>query len=148
MMLVLCTYVIIDFSILGLARRTFVFYTMNDGKMIVEERNLKRSASQEQSLTRYIEEAVLGPVGPEILPLFTRGTRLLSLLYRDGKVFLNFSPEAALPPEEGGDVFNNLCTLYIGIKRNFPWVNDIVFFIDGKEAFPGKFKDFSEKIDI
>jgi spore germination protein GerM len=102
---------------------------------------IKRSSSRELNITRYVEEAVLGSVSPEILPLFPKGTRLLSLLYRDGVVYANFSEEAALPPEEGGEVFTNLRTLYTGIIRNFSYVSQVCFFIDGNAAYE-EFRQF------
>jgi len=128
-----------EFFVLGLARRTFIFYTIDDGKIIVEERMIKRSASHEVNITRYVEEAILGPTLPEILPLFPRGTRLLSVLLRDGVVYVNLSEDAALPPEEGGELYKNLETLYTGIKRNFSFVSEVYFYIGGKSAFSGEF---------
>jgi hypothetical protein len=124
-----------EFFILGLARRTFVFYAISNGHITVEDRMIKKAPSGEQDITRYVEEAILGPVLPEVLPLFPKETRLVSLLLRDGAVYVNFSEEAALPPEEGGEVFKNLNTLYTGIKRNFPYVSDVCFFIAGNAAY-------------
>ena len=136
---ILGIYALSEFLILGLARRTFVFYDNSDGKITVEDRNLKRSLSRELNLRRYVEEAVLGPVSPDILPLFPKETRLLSLLYRNGVVYVNFSEEAALPPEEGGELFKNLNTLYNGIIRNFSYISGVCFFIDGRPAYSGAY---------
>ena len=138
---------LIDFFILGLARRTFVFYAIDSGIAAVEERMMKenRSSSREAAITRYVEEALLGPVSPNSLPLFPKETRLLSLLYRNGVVYAGLSEDAALPLFEstalpGGEVFINMETLYSGIKRNFPYVRDVRFFIDGKAAYADKFR--------
>ena len=143
---ILGLYALTEFMILGLARRTFVFYAISNGNVIVEDRMLKRSPSREVNITRYVEEAILGPVTQDIMPLFPGETRLLSLLYRDGVVYANLSEEAALPPEEGGEVFKNLNTLYTGIRRNFSYVSDVHFFIAGKAAYSGEFSQiFAEK---
>jgi len=148
---------LIEFFVWGLARRTFVFYTIDNRVASVEERFLKRSSSREVNLTRYVEEALLGPVSPNSLPLFPQETRLLSLLYRDGVVYVNLSEEAALPAAmtatellvpgsslsgvfQSGDVFGSMETLYSGVKRNFSFVRDLRFFIDGKAAYAGKFR--------
>jgi hypothetical protein len=128
-----------EFLILGLARRTFVFYTVDDGEIVVEDRMLKRAPSREIDIIRYTEETLLGPVSPDLLPLFPRGTRLKSLLYRNGVVYADLSADAALPPEEGGNALNNFRTLYDGIKRNFSSVRDVRFFIDGHASFFGEF---------
>jgi len=152
---------LIEFLAGGLARRTFVFYTMDSRIASVEERYLKRSSSREVDITRYVEEALLGPVSPNSLPLFPQETRLLSLLYRDGVAYVNLSEDAALSaalpaleslsadpglpvsgaPFQDGEVFINMETLYSGVKRNFSFVRDLRFFIDGKAAYAGKFRE-------
>jgi hypothetical protein len=151
-----------EFFVLGLARRTFVFYDIDRGIAIVEERMLRvfqgesaHSSAREIEITRYVEEAILGPISPNSLPLFPKETRLSSLLYRDGVVYLDLSEDAVMPPLEsqswasaslqnsplqGGEVFTNMKTLGNGIKRNFPFVRDVRFFIAGKAAFSGKFR--------
>jgi len=158
----LAAVALIEFLVLGLARKTFVFYAIDSGKAFVEERALKASGSQasfgshassgrEVQITRYVEEALLGPVSANSLPLFPRETRLLSLLYRDGVVYVDLSEDAALPfsaglpPSEsaslsGEEVFTSMETLYNGIKRNFSFVKDVRFFIAGKAAYAGKFR--------
>jgi hypothetical protein len=129
-----------EFLVLGLARRTFVFYTISDGGIVVEDRMLKRAPSRESDIIRYTEETLLGPAAPDLLPLFPRETRLKSLLYRDGIVYVNFSGDAALPPVEGGRTFDNFQTLYAGILRNFSFVKDVRFFIEGNVAYGGEFR--------
>ena len=95
---------VIEFSVSGLARKTFVFYDIDTGAVSVEDRLLRvsrekpDSRARETNLAKYTEEALLGPVSPNSLPLFPRGTRLRSLFYRDGTVYVDLSEEAALPP--------------------------------------------------
>jgi hypothetical protein len=129
-----------DFAASGQARRTFVFYALDGGGEAVEERMLKGSSSRELDLTRYVEEVLLGPVSPELSPLFSRDTRLTSLLYREGVVYADLSLPAALGVPGGGDAFRNLYTLNRGIRRNFPFVRDVRLFIGGNEAFVKKFR--------
>jgi len=140
MLCILAVAALAEFLILGLARRTFVFYTVSDGGIVVEDRMLKRSPSREINIIRYTEETLLGPIAPGLLPLFPRETKLKSLLYRDGVVYADFSEEAVLPPEEGGRIFDNFQTFYTGILRNFSYVRDVRFFIDGKSAFFEEFR--------
>jgi hypothetical protein len=137
--IILAIAAISEFFILGLARRTFVFYTINEGIISVEDRMLKRSISREGDIIRYTEETLLGPVAPDLLPLFPREARLKSLLYRNGVVFVDFSADAALPPIEGGRTIDNFRTFRAGILRNFSYVKDIRFFIDGKAIFIEEF---------
>jgi len=135
LLLLLCVAAVAEFELLGIARRTFVFYTIDNGILVVEDRMLKRSPSREINITRYVEEALLGPVAPDLLPLFSRETKLRSLLFRNGAVYIDLSIEAALPPEEGGESLNNFKTLYEGILRNFSFVREVHFFIAGNAAF-------------
>jgi len=74
-----------------------------------------------------------------------------SLLYRNGIVYLDLSEEAALPPPEGGEVFLNMKTLYAGIRRNFPFVREVRFFIAGKAAYAeaaAEFRQFAETVNL
>jgi len=130
---------IIDFFFLGVARKTFVFYTIKEGVIAVEDRMLKHSGSREEDITRYAEETLLGPVSPDLLPLFPRGTKLRSLLYRNGVVYADLSVSAALAPAEGGSAIVNFRTFYDSILRNFSYVKDVRFFIDGTAVFTGEF---------
>jgi hypothetical protein len=139
---------LIEFSTLGLARKTFVFYDINSGLAIVEDRMLKKtgrhSGAREIDITRYVEDALLGSVFPNSLPLFPKETRLRSLLYRDGVVYADLTKEAVLPPPEGGEVFQSFKTLHAGIKRNFSFVKDARFFIAGKAAYEAEFRRIGE----
>jgi hypothetical protein len=137
---ILAVVALSEFFILGLARRTFVFYTNSDGVIVVEDRMLKRSGSREGDIVRYTEEMLLGPVAPDLLPLFPRETGLKSLLYRNRVVFVDFSADASLPPLEGGRTLDNFRTFYAGILRNFSYVKDVHFFIDGNAVFIEEFR--------
>jgi len=136
---VLAVAALTEFLILGLARRTFVFYTSSNGAIVVEDRMLKRSKTREEDITRYTEETLLGPVAPDLLPLFPRETRLKSLLYRNGVVFIDFSIDAAMPPIEGGNTLDNFRTFYDGILRNFSYIKDVRFFINGNAVYNDEF---------
>jgi hypothetical protein len=129
-----------EFLSFGLVRRTFVFYTIDDGILVVEDRMLKHSNSKEGDIIRYMEEMLLGSVSPELLPLFPIGTRLKSLLYRNGVVYADFSEDAVFPPIEGGSILSNFKTLHTGILRNFSYIKDVRFFIEGNPVYVEKFK--------
>jgi hypothetical protein len=135
---------LIEFSVAGLVRRTFVFYAVKDETPLVEDRMLVRGSSREVDIIRYVEELLLGPVSLNAAPLFPRETALKALLYREGVVYVDLSPYAALPSLEGGDVFRSLAAFDQGIRRNFPFVKDVRLFIDGNEL---AFKEFLPKIE-
>jgi hypothetical protein len=139
-----------EFLILGLVRRTFVFYSIDNGKApVVEDRMLARAGSPEHDIARYVKEALLGPVSLDSAPLFPKGTRLESLLYRNGVVYADLSESAAAAVVFPADVFTGLNTLYGGIRRNFSYVKDVRLFIDGHQIIFEKFREnYAENADI
>ena len=128
-----------EFFYSGLVRRTFVFYSIKEGNTVVEDRMLRRSSDRETDIRRYVDEVLLGPVSPDLAPLFPRETRLNSFMYREGVVYADLSESAALPLPEDRDVFRSLLTLNEGLRRNFSYIQDVQIFIGGNEAF---FKEF------
>jgi spore germination protein GerM len=142
-LILLGIFALFDITRQDMSRRTFVFYTFDQGMTLVEDRMLPRSASREEDIARYVEEALLGPVSLEAPPLFPRGTKLRSLIFRDGTVYGDLSQSAALPVlGVKTDVFAGMLTLNQGIRRNFSYVSDVKLFIEGNEAF------FKEFVDI
>jgi hypothetical protein len=135
----LCLFTFLDYRAAALTRLTFVFYGIEGGGGLVEERMLPLSGDQEKKLGFYVKEALLGPASQEALPLFPRDTRLESLLFRDGVVYLDLS-ETAILPVEGEGCFRNLSALRAGIMRNFGFVKDIRLFVVGSEVFPDQFR--------
>jgi hypothetical protein len=147
-LVVICLVALGEFWLSGLVRRTFVFYSSLEGKTVVEDRMLRRSGDKETDIRRYVDEALLGPSFPEMDPLFPRGTKLNSFMYREAVVYADLSESAALPLEGGWDVFRGLLTLNEGIRRNFPFVGDVRLFIGGNEAFFNEFYGiFAESAD-
>ena len=131
---------LVEFFNLGLVRRTFVFYSALDTSTMVEDRMFRGSSSAETDIRRYVEEVLLGPVSPDAAPLFSRETRLISLLYRSGTVYADFTENSVMPePFTGGGAFLGFLTLNEGIRRNFPIVKNVKFFIGGKEIFFNEF---------
>jgi hypothetical protein len=135
----LCIFALTEYAHAALTRTTFLYYSIDGGKPVVETRMLSLSSSREEKLTGYVEETLLGPVSQDANPLFSRDTRIESLLYRDGVVYLDLSESAALPLEGGSDVFRSLETLSGGILRNFAFVREVRLFIAGNEVSPAKF---------
>jgi hypothetical protein len=138
----------VSFYFTDKTRKTFVFYDMKSEQARAEERMLMRSQPQLLSaeVGQYAEEAVFGPRNPASAPLFPKGTKLVSFLYRDAVVYIDLSEDAALPvvlPKQQADLGSgagestiprNVATLKDGIKRNFPFVKETRVFIAGHET--------------
>ncbi|MCL2374325.1 MAG: GerMN domain-containing protein [Treponema sp.] len=146
---VICLIALGDFLHSGLARRTFVFYATRGGAAAVEDRFLRRSGDRETDIRRYVDEALLGPKAQETLALpFVRGTRVQSVMYRDGVAFVDLTDLAVMPPPDGGSVFHSLLTLNKGIRRNFSFVKDVRLFIGGNQVFFEEFREiFADRAD-
>ncbi|MDR2543372.1 MAG: GerMN domain-containing protein [Treponema sp.] len=151
---IIVLFAIVDFLALGLARRTFVFYNIDNGAIVIEDRMLRHSRtmsgkrSREDDIIRYTEETLLGPVSPDLLYLFPRDTRLKSLLFRDRVVYADFSISAIFPFLEGGNVLDNFRVLYDGILRNFSYVKDVRFFIEGNSVLLDLWEESREFSEI
>jgi hypothetical protein len=132
----LCVFALLDFSRRETVRRTFLFYTFDRGRPVVESRMLPRLDAPEREIALYVEEALLGPVSLSLAPLLDKEARLRALLFRDGTVYADFAWIAALPVSGAKtDAVTGLTALERGIRRNFPAVRDVKFFIEGNEIF-------------
>jgi hypothetical protein len=138
-LVIICLIALGEFFFSGLVRRTFVFYSSLEGKTVVEDRMLRRSRDRETDIRRYVDEVLLGPSSPNLDPLFYRGTKLNSFMYRETVVYADLTESAVLPLGASWDAFRSLLTLNEGIRRNFPFVGDVRLFIGGNEAFFNEF---------
>ena len=136
---ILSLFALCEYFYLGLVRRTYIFYTNMEGNTEVEDRMLHRSYSRETDIRYYVDEVLLGPVSPDLAPLFPRDTRLNSFMLRDDVVYADLTESAALPIPDGSDVFRSLLTLNEGLRRNFPYVKNVRLFIGGNEVFFNEF---------
>lgn len=124
-----------DWWFSGLARRTIVFFALEDGAELVEERFVAKFESLDGDIRAFTEEAVLGPSRWDSAPLFDRETVLESLFLREGIVFIGLSEEAVLPRRGifGDSLEHSLRSLTRDIRRNFPKVETVRYFIAGAE---------------
>lgn len=133
-------FAIFDLANSGFARRTFEFFAFEGGAAVVEDRMIPKSDSKELDIERYVRTALLGPVSLDLAPLFSPGTELRSLLYRDGVLYVDLSESAALPIQGNRDVIQCLETLERGIRRNFSYISELMLFIDGNQIIFQNFR--------
>ncbi len=115
-------------------RRMFIFPSADDGKYIVEYRNLSRSPVQ-GDLQYYVDEILLGSGTERTKMLFTPGTSVLSCFQRDSILYLNLSSNLLDMGEGVVDIKSGFELLEKNIKKNFPKVKNVEFFIEGKSVF-------------
>ena len=115
-------------------RRIFIFPSADDGKYIIEYRNLTNKPHQ-GDIQLYIEEILLGSTVERTKLLFTPGTRVLSCFERKHVLYLNLSNDLLSMGHGVVEIREGTELLIKNIKENFSEIDDVQIFIDGKSAF-------------
>ena len=115
-------------------RRTFIFPSAEDGKYIIEYRNLTNNPHQ-GDINLYIDEILLGSTVERTKWLFAPGTRVLSCFKRDGILYLNLSQDLLQMGDGVVEIQEGVDLLKKNIMRNFSGIDSIEVYIEGKSAF-------------
>ena len=115
-------------------RRVFIFPSAEDGKYIIEYRNLTNKPHQ-GNIQLYIEEILLGSTVERTKLLFTPGTKVISCFERKHVLYLNLSNDLLSMGDSVVDIREGTELLKKNIKENFSEIDSVEIFIDGKSAF-------------
>lgn len=115
-------------------RRTFIFPSAEDGKYIIEYRNLTEKPHQ-GDIALYIEEILLGSTVERTKLLFTSGTRLLSCFERNHILYVNLSSDLLEMGDGVIEIREGTELLKKNIMKNFSEIDSVEIFIEGKSAF-------------
>ncbi len=115
-------------------RRTFIFPSAEDGKYIIEYRNLTNNPHQ-GDINLYIDEILLGSTVERTKLLFAPGTRVLSCFERDHVLYVNLSSDLLQMGEGVIEIREGTELLKKNILKNFSKIDTVEIFIDGKTAF-------------
>ena len=115
-------------------RRVFIFPSAEDGKYIIEYRNLTNKPHQ-GNIQLYIDEILLGSTVERTKLLFTPGTRVISCFERKHVLYLNLSNDLLSMGDGVVDIREGTELLKKNIKENFSEIVSVEIFIDGKSAF-------------
>lgn len=115
-------------------RRTFIFPSAENGKLVVEYRNLAKDSVQ-GDVQYYVSELLLGSSLERTKLLFTSGTKVLSCFERDGILYLNLSEKLLEMGNGVVDIRYGAELLEKNIKKNFPKIHSVQLFVNGKYAF-------------
>ena len=116
------------------SRRLFIFPSAEDGKYIIEYRNLTDKPHQ-GDINLYIEEILLGSTVERTKYLFSPGTRVLSCFERNHVLYLNLSQDLLQMGEGVIEIREGTELLKKNIMKNFSEIDTVEIFIDGKSAF-------------
>ena len=115
-------------------RRTFIFPSAEDGKYIIEYRNLTEKPHQ-GDINLYVDEILLCSTVERTKMLFTPGTRVLSCFERDHVLYVNLSKELLQMGDGVIEIKEGTELLKDNIKRNFSKIDSVEIYIEGKSAF-------------
>ena len=115
-------------------RRTFIFPSAEDGKYIIEYRNLTNNPHQ-GDINLYIDEILLGSTVERTKWLFAPGTKVLSCFERDHVLYVNLSADLLQMGESVIEIREGVELLQKNILKNFSKIDSVEIFIEGKTAF-------------
>ena len=115
-------------------RRIFIFPSAENGKYIIEYRNLTEKPHQGH-IQLYIEEILLGSTVERTKLLFTPGTKVLSCFERQHVLYLNLSGDLLSMGEGVVEIREGTELLKKNIMKNFSEIDSVEIFIEGKSAF-------------
>jgi hypothetical protein len=127
----------------GTIARVLYFPSLNDTRLVAEERVLPRHRNLEENIRELVEGVLLGPTRYNALRIFPRGGTVISAMVRGRTLYLDLSSrllsEDSEVPLHGQAALDALAR---SIRSNFPRIREILFFLDGQEP------RFSEKKKI
>ena len=115
-------------------RRIFIFPSADNGKYIIEYRNLTEKPHQ-GDIQLYIEEILLGSTVERTKLLFTPGTKVISCFERNHVLYLNLSADLLSMGDGVVEIREGTELLKKNIMKNFSEIDSIEIFIEGKSAF-------------
>ena len=112
----------------------FVFPCVDEGKYVLETRYLKENPNK-SDISYFADELVLGSGLERTKYLFTPGTKIISCFERNKIVYLNLSADIIYMGHNVISIRDGIELLKKNIRKNFPHVEDVQVFVDGKYAF-------------
>ena len=115
--------------------RTFFFPEHNNSKTVGESRRIPRFINREKNVDIFTRELLLGPLNMKLDSLFSSGTKLEKMLYRNKIIYLDLDIKALFPDKKAIHGFDTgIRLLKKNIKFNFPYVKKVVVTISGEET--------------
>lgn len=115
-------------------RYTFIFPSADNEQLIVEYRDLAKKTHQ-GDVNYFIDEILLGSTIERTKMLFAPGTKVLSCFQRGNVLYLNLSADLLYMGDGVINVEDGIKLLEKNIKKNFPKIDSVTVFVDGKLAF-------------
>ncbi len=115
-------------------RKTFIFPSVVENEYVMEYRNLNKKPHQ-GSVQLFIDELLLGSQVERTKKIFMPGTKVLSCFQRGKVLYLNLSDDLIKADDTVIDIKSGIQLLDKNIKKNFPKIETVEVFVNGKIAF-------------
>ena len=115
-------------------RFVFIFPSVEENQYVLETRYLKENPLKDY-LSYFADELVLGSGLERTKYLFTPGTKILSCLERNKIVYIDLSADIINMGHNVIQIKDGVELLQKNILKNFPNVQEVRVFVDGKYAF-------------
>ncbi len=112
----------------------FKFPCVDEGKYLLETRYLKENPNK-NAIAYFADELVLGSGLERTKYLFTSGTKVNSCFERNKTVYIDLSADIIYMGHNVISIRDGIELLKENIKMNFPHVEEVQVFVDGKYAF-------------
>ena len=112
----------------------FIFPCVDEGKFVLETRYLKENPGK-SNIAYFADELVLGSGLERTKYLFTPGTKINSCFERNKIVYIDLSADIIYMGPNVISIKDGIDLLKQNIKKNFPHVEEVQVFVDGKYAF-------------
>ncbi|MBO4640483.1 MAG: GerMN domain-containing protein [Treponema sp.] len=112
----------------------FIFPCVDEGKYVLETRYLKDNPNKD-SISYFADELVLGSGLERTKYLFTPGTKVNSCFERNKTVYIDLSEDVIYMGHNVILIKDGIELLKTNIKKNFPHIDEVQVFVDGKYAF-------------
>ncbi len=112
--------------------RVLFFPDETDDTWRGEIREIPVQSARETEIAYVLRELVLGPTRLQYGRALPRATRIRSVIYRDGRLYVDFSAAVVL---EAGSVGVDFAEMLSGVRKtleyNYPMIEEIVFTVAG-----------------
>ena len=112
----------------------FVFPCVDEGKYVLETRYLKENPNKD-AIAYFADELILGSGLERTKYLFTPGTKIISCFERNRIVYIDLSADIIYMGHNVISIRDGIDLLKKNIKNNFPHIEEVQVFVDGKYAF-------------
>lgn len=115
------------------SQRTFVFPSVEDGRFVIERRNLPKSYLT--NIEYYVDEILLGPQTERTESLFPKGTKVLSCFERDKILYVNLSKDVINGGNNSFSIKDSIELFKKNIHNNFPSISSVEVYVEGNLAY-------------